>query len=66
MTVDSLQESDEVIVSGESSSPHGKQWERASGTVATISHDGHIKFWIGDDKVWFPADKITYLELVAR
>lgn len=67
MTFDELRQDDEVIMSGESSSPQGRQWDRASGMVATVSkEDRYVKIWIGDDKVWFQADKLTQIELVSR
>jgi hypothetical protein len=58
-----IQVDDAILITGTSSSPHGRRWDRVKAVVATVS-DGCVKVWVDADsgKVWFPLDQIEAIE----
>lgn len=65
---DTVDQFDEVLISGVASCPSGVRFERLEAVVATVSRgdDGdYLKVWpkgpsvSGDGKIWFPASQVT-------
>ncbi len=67
---DELQEFDDVVITGVSSSPSGKQFTDFRAVVSTIDKEREfIKVWsVGDAeeglKIWFDVKKITSLRIM--
>lgn len=67
-----LEEFDEIVISGVSSSPSGVKFDGLKCTIATLDNDDipAIKVWPDDqskyDKIWFLLCKVSKLEVINK